>query len=85
MIDVMAIKLKVIKAACGICALSEPELLQRLEALYIEGIAEGVKVAREQLRQASLTWAMACPHECPACDAMYEAVKGVHAVRVSEP
>ena len=51
MIDVMAIKLKVIQAACGIAALSEPELLQRLEDLYIEGIAEGVKVAKEQLEK----------------------------------
>ena len=48
MIDVMAIKLKVIKAACGIAALSEPDLLQRLEELYIEGISEGVKLAKEQ-------------------------------------
>ncbi len=30
----------------------------------------------EEIRQASLTWAMACPHDCPACDAMYEVIKG---------
>lgn len=53
MIDIMAVKLKVIQAACGICALSELELLHRLEELYLEGIAEGVKVAKEQLQQHS--------------------------------
>lgn len=47
MIDVMAIKLKVIESACGICALSEAELLQRLEQLYIDGIAEGVRLSKE--------------------------------------
>lgn len=51
MIDPMAIKLKVIKAACGITSLSELDLLHRLEELYIEGIAEGVKVAKEQLEK----------------------------------
>lgn len=80
MIDLMAIKLKVIKAACGITALSEADLLRRLEELYVEGITEGVKVARAQIRDASLTWAMACPHDCPACDAMFEAIKGTDAV-----
>jgi hypothetical protein len=48
MIDVMAVKLKVIKAACGLCSLSEVDLLRRLEELYIEGIAEGVKIAGQQ-------------------------------------
>lgn len=49
MIDIMAVKLKVIQAACGICALSELDLLHRLEELYVEGIAEGVKIAKAQL------------------------------------
>lgn len=30
----------------------------------------------EEIRQASLTWAMACPHNCEACEAMYEVIKG---------
>ncbi len=30
----------------------------------------------EEIRQASLTWALACPHECPACNALYEIIKG---------
>lgn len=30
----------------------------------------------EEIRQASLTWAMACPHHCEACNAMYEIIKG---------
>lgn len=49
MIDVMAIKLKVIKEACGICSLSELELLHRLEKLYLEGIEEGVRIAKEHI------------------------------------
>ena len=76
MIDIMSVKLKVIEAACGITALSELDLLHRLEELYVEGVAEGVKVAKEQMRDASLTWAMACHHDCPACDEMFEIIKG---------
>ena len=49
MIDIMAVKLKVIQAACGIAALSELELLHRLERLYLEGIEEGVKIAKDHL------------------------------------
>jgi hypothetical protein len=49
MIDIMAIKLKVIEASCGITALSELELLHRLEELYLEGISEGVRIAKEKL------------------------------------
>lgn len=49
MIDVMAVKLKVIKAAFGITALGELELLHRLEELYLEGVAEGAKAAKEAL------------------------------------
>jgi hypothetical protein len=52
MIDVMAVKLKVIQAACGITALNEVDLLHRLEKLYLEGISEGVKLAKETLQQA---------------------------------
>lgn len=53
MIDVLAVKLKVIKAACGICALEEPELLRRLEKLYLEGIEEGVRIVKEKLHPSS--------------------------------
>lgn len=28
------------------------------------------------IRNQSLEWAMSCPHDCPACDAMYEVIKG---------
>jgi len=45
MIDIMDVKLRVIKAACGIVALSVPDLLRRLEELYLEGLAEGFKIA----------------------------------------
>lgn len=51
MIDVLAVKLKVIKAACGITALSELDLLHRLEELYLEGVAEGVKSAKEAIEK----------------------------------
>jgi hypothetical protein len=47
MIDVMDIKLKVIKASCGITALSEFDLLQRLEELYIDGMKAGVDALRD--------------------------------------
>jgi hypothetical protein len=47
MIDVMDIKLKVIEAACGITALGEVELLQRLEKLYIDGMKAGVDALRD--------------------------------------
>ncbi len=30
----------------------------------------------EEIRQASFTWALACPHNCEACEAMYELIKG---------
>lgn len=53
MIDVMAVKLKVIKVSCGICALSETDLLHRLEELYLEGIAEGLKLAKEQVEKGA--------------------------------
>lgn len=53
MIDPIDIKLKVIKAACGITALSELDLLHRLEELYLEGIAEGVKAAKEALEKGA--------------------------------
>lgn len=51
MIDVMAVKLKVIQTSCGITALSEVELLHRLEKLYLEGIEEGLKIAKESLNR----------------------------------
>ena len=51
MIDVMDIKLKVIKAACGICALNEPELLRRLEDLYIDGMKAGADALKEATTQ----------------------------------
>jgi hypothetical protein len=47
MIDVMDIKLKVIKAACGITALSEIDLLRRLEELYIDGMKAGADALRD--------------------------------------
>ncbi len=47
MIDVMNIKLKVIQAACGITALSEVELLERLERLYIDGMKAGADALRD--------------------------------------
>jgi hypothetical protein len=47
MIDVMDIKLKVIKAACGITALSELELLHRLEELYLDGMKAGADALRD--------------------------------------
>lgn len=28
------------------------------------------------IRNQSLEWAMTCEHDCPACDAMYEVIKG---------
>lgn len=37
-------KLKAVQASCGITALSELDLLLRLEKLYIEGIQEGVAI-----------------------------------------
>jgi hypothetical protein len=51
MIDIMAVKLKVIQASCGITALSELELLHRLEKLYLEGIEEGVKIAKDHMAE----------------------------------
>jgi hypothetical protein len=51
MINIMAVKQKVVQAACGITALSEIDLLHRLEKLYLEGISEGVKLAKESLQQ----------------------------------
>ena len=27
------------------------------------------------IRNDALVWAMSCPHDCPACDAMYEVIK----------
>lgn len=50
-IDIIAIKLKVIEAACGITALSELDLLHRLEKLYLEGIEEGVKIAKDHVQK----------------------------------
>jgi len=38
----MQAKLAVVKASCGLCALSELELLRALERLYIEGAQAGV-------------------------------------------
>jgi hypothetical protein len=49
-IDLITIKAKVIQASCGICALSELELLQRLERLYVEGIQEGVALCTQRTR-----------------------------------
>ena len=49
MIDVMAVKLKVIKAAFGIATLDELEILHRLEKLYLEGVEEGVRIVKEKL------------------------------------
>lgn len=59
MIDVMGIKLKVIEAACGITALSEVDLLHRLEALYIDGMKAGA----DALRDATVAKAAYTPHE----------------------
>ena len=53
MIDVMAIKLKVIEASCGITALSETELLERLEKLYVEGISEGIRISTENIKKSA--------------------------------
>jgi len=52
MIDVMAVKLKVIKAAFGIATLDELEILHRLEKLYLEGIEEGVRIVKEKLHRS---------------------------------
>lgn len=49
MIDIMDIKMKVIQAACGITALSEVDLLHRLEALYIDGMKAGADVLRNTM------------------------------------
>ena len=46
MISVANIKLRVIEAALGIATLDEPELFRRLERLYLDGIAEGIKAAQ---------------------------------------
>ena len=51
MIDILDVKLKVIQASCGITALSDIDLLHRLEKLYLEGVEEGVKIAKERLQQ----------------------------------
>lgn len=51
--------------------------LQFIEAN--KSLADDNLALREQLhhiRNQSLEWAMCCPHDCPACDAMYEAIKG---------
>jgi hypothetical protein len=45
--DPMQVKLAVIKAACGITALSEIDLLHRLEELYIDGMKAGVDALRD--------------------------------------
>lgn len=47
MIDVMDIKLTVIKAACGLCSEDDAEVLRRLEALYLKGYEQGAKDTRE--------------------------------------
>lgn len=72
MIDVMNIKLKVIEAACGITALSEVDLLRRLEELYIDGMKAGV----DALRDATVAKAAYTPRDVaqilcdnsPRCD-----------------
>lgn len=35
-----------------------------------------LKAALTDIRQTSLTWAMVCPCDCPACNGMYEAIRG---------
>jgi hypothetical protein len=30
----------------------------------------------QRIRQESLTWAMACPHGCPACERLYDVIRG---------
>jgi len=62
MIDVMDIKLKVMKAACGITALSELELLRRLEELYIDGMKAGA----DALRDATIARSKANAHTSTA-------------------
>ena len=45
----------------------------------LSGALQHLEEARSDLhriRNQSLDWAMSCPHDCPACDAMYEAIKG---------
>lgn len=41
-LDIVDVKLIVMKAACGITALSELDLLHRLERLYLEGYKRGM-------------------------------------------
>ena len=61
MIDVMAVKLKVIKAAFGIATLDELEILHRLEKLYLEGIEEGVRIVKEKLHRSDTSSAQRSP------------------------
>lgn len=49
MIDILDIKLKVMKASCGITALSELDLLRRLEELYIDGMKAGADALNETI------------------------------------
>lgn len=49
MIDIMNIKLTVIKAACGLKAEDDANFLRRLETLYLEGYGQGAKDTREIL------------------------------------
>lgn len=51
MIDILDVKLKVVKAACGITALSEIDLLHRLEELYLRGYKHGIDDMMEQAKK----------------------------------
>lgn len=42
---------------------SQQREIERLESLL------------SRIRNQSLDWALACPHDCPACDAMYEVIR----------
>lgn len=56
----------------------EEEVQVRIKVM-VQKDMEIAQLSRElhRIREESLTWAMACPHDCPACDAMYEAIKGL--------
>lgn len=47
-VDMMQVKLAVIKAACGINSLDEPALLRRLEDLYLEGAKWGADLMHQK-------------------------------------
>jgi|GEM_PF-6971725 len=50
---VMKAKMAVIESACGICALSEGELLKRLEELWFKGFTAGKEAFEPILKEIS--------------------------------